>query len=163
MMFDNAIKELEVNNFYNNMPFEPILLCDKRNIVVRSVNFKTNYNFILGYIQKKKDGSKVMYINKRLPKNDIRYIVCCLLGVDILNIYKDNKYVKVNKMNISKDEKLIDSFSKSLLINKNKLIEYYDLLKDIGFSNESILISLSELFIVSKNLIEIRLKELKKI
>lgn len=167
-MATNKIEKLASNvletYLSNEIPVDPVNVAIQLGIPVKSVHFKGhNAETVCGAIVK--DGKSVeIYVNFNDSINRKRFTIAHELGHYFLN-HLDNKgeYVDLHRdTNNSKkiDERNADAFAAALLMEKSKVEKNFEVLKKCGYSINTIISELSELFIVSRQAMEIRLNKL---
>lgn len=151
----------------NDCTVDPAIIARKANIPIRNIVFKPMItSYVSGGIKKEKDSIEI-YVNKNDVNNRKRFTIAHELGHFFLN-HLDNKgeFVDLHRdMTTSGniDEKNANEFAACILMKEEYVKEKFKTMQDVGFSTNYIIEKLANIFVVSKQAMTLRLKNLNLI
>ena len=167
MHIDNLAKSILEKYDLLELPVDPFKLAHIENIDIYNANFKKlDQDYVLGAIQKDKNENISIYINERDAYTRRRFTLAHELGHYYLGhlnghanqIVELERNAGYNTNNIQEIQ--ANQFAASLLMEKSSVIEYYNILKNSNHTFNYILATLSDIFGVSQQAMNFRLKNL---
>ncbi len=164
---DNFAKKILEKYDLLELPVDPFKLARIENIDIYNASFKKmDGDYVLGAIQKDENEDISIYINERDPYTRKRFTLAHELGHyylghlnghenQIVELERNAGYNTYNTLEIQANQ-----FAASLLMEKNSVIEYYNILKKSNHAFSYILTTLSNIFGVSQQAMNFRLKNL---
>lgn len=149
-----------------DIPADPLAIANSKHIKVYAIDFNIyDGDRVSGAISKNEDGEVVIYVNENDTYERQRFTIAHELGHFFLHI-EDKPYEKIDMyraMNyLTNDEQEIEAnnFAAALLMDKEKVSKKYVIAKQFGMSDRECISYLANLFEVSKQAMEYRMKNI---
>ena len=164
---DNLAKNILEKYDLLELPVDPFKLARIENIDIYNASFKKmDGDYVLGAIHKDENENISIYINERDAYTRKRFTLAHELGHyylghlnchanQIVELERNAGYNANNTLEIQANQ-----FAASLLMEKNSVIEYYNILKKSNHTFSYILTTLADIFGVSQQAMNFRLKNL---